>query len=62
MKIPYRWFREVSSEYPEHMYLLDSTKSRCSSYRVNVDGSWIEKAFKKPLKFDARKRTFVEVK
>lgn len=64
MKTSNKWFLETTknNEYPAHRYLLDWTKSRCAAYGVNINGEWVEKVFSKPLKFDARHRTFVEVK
>lgn len=52
--------RDWSCETPNHTYLLSTDKSRMYGYIKSRSGDTF--TFKKPIKFDARRRTFQEVK
>lgn len=57
------WYLETTPDLPSHFYLLDSSKSKMYAYKKEGTKKIIqvknEKGF---LKFDARKRTFKQVK
>jgi hypothetical protein len=56
-----KFFRETTQwKIPNHIYLLSTDKSKMYGYvRRGTDQA---ETFKKPYRFDARYRTFVEVK
>ena len=57
------WYLETTPDLPSHCYLLNSDKSRMYAYKKAGTKKVIEvKNEKGFLKFDARKRTFKQVK
>ena len=52
--------QDWSCETPNHTYLLSTDKSKMYGYIKSRSGDTF--TFKKPIKFDARGRNFVEVK
>lgn len=56
-----KFFREITAwSVPNHVYLLNNTKDKMYGYIRR--GTDIAETFKKPYRFDARHRSFVEVK
>jgi hypothetical protein len=56
-----KFYRETTAwEIPNHIYLLSTDKSKMYGYVRR--GTDVAETFKKPYRFDARYRTFVEVK
>lgn len=59
-----KFFKETTQDWstptPNHTYLLSTDKSKMYGYIKARSGDTF--TFKKPLNFDARRRTFVEVK
>jgi len=59
-----KFFKETTNDWstptPNHTYLLSTDKSKMYGYIKSRSGDTF--TFKKPLNFDARRRTFVEVK
>jgi hypothetical protein len=56
-----KFFRETTQwAVPNHTYLLSTDKSKMYGYIRR--GTEVAETFKKPYRFDARGRTFVEVK
>jgi hypothetical protein len=56
-----KFFRETTAwAVPNHVYLLSTDKSKMYGYIRR--GTDVSETFKKPYRFDARGRTFVEVR
>ena len=56
-----KFYRETTDwAVPNHVYLLSTDKSKMYGYIRR--GTDVSETFKKPYRFDARGRTFVEVK
>ena len=59
-----KFYKETTKDWasatPNHTYLLTDDKSKMYGYIKARSGDTF--TFKKPIKFDARRRTFVEVK
>jgi hypothetical protein len=56
-----KFFRETTAwAVPNHVYLLSTDKSKMYGYIRR--GTEVAETFKKPYRFDARGRSFVEVK
>jgi len=59
-----KFFKETTQDWsnptPNHTYLLNNDKSKMYGYIKSRSGDTF--TFKQPIKFDVRRRTFVEVK
>jgi hypothetical protein len=56
---PY-WETTADAEYPLHVYFLDDERDKMYAYVIQGDAE-ITTVFKNPIRFNARRRTFVEV-